>query len=74
MKEQAGIRKFLSGLLTVVVLMVAALNVLAQTKPTEIPKTHTQVVLLGTGNPAPDPDRSGPATAIALSPAMAATF
>ena len=26
--------------------------------------TRTQVVLLGTGNPGPDPDRSGPATAI----------
>ena len=28
--------------------------------------THTQVVLLGTGNPPADPDRSGPATAIVV--------
>jgi ribonuclease Z len=27
---------------------------------------HTQIVLLGTGNPAPDPERSGPATAIVV--------
>jgi ribonuclease BN (tRNA processing enzyme) len=30
------------------------------------PPGHTQVVLLGTGNPAIDPDRSGPATAIVV--------
>lgn len=29
-------------------------------------KTHTQVVLLGTGTPRPDPQRSGPATAIVV--------
>lgn len=29
-------------------------------------QTHTRVVLLGTGNPAADPDRSGPATAIVV--------
>lgn len=28
--------------------------------------SRTQVVLLGTGNPSPDPDRSGPATAIVV--------
>lgn len=66
MKEQAGIRKFLSGLVVVAALMAAASNVKAQTKTADSPKTHTQVVLLGTGNPAPDPDRSGPATAIVV--------
>lgn len=31
------------------------------------PPSHaTQIVLLGTGNPVPDPDRSGPATAIVI--------
>lgn len=30
------------------------------------PATGTQIVLLGTGNPRPDPDRSGPATAIVV--------
>ena len=33
-------------------------------KPEEPALTKTRVVLLGTGNPAPNPDRSGPATAI----------
>jgi ribonuclease BN (tRNA processing enzyme) len=31
-----------------------------------IAQTHTQVVLLGTGTPRPDPERSGPATAIVV--------
>jgi ribonuclease BN (tRNA processing enzyme) len=30
------------------------------------PATHTQIVLLGTGNPSADPDRAGPATAIVV--------
>ena len=34
--------------------------------PTPIPSSKTRVVLLGTGNPFPDPDRSGPATAIVV--------
>lgn len=38
----------------------------AQEKPKDSPRTKTQVVLLGTGNPFPDPDRSGPATAIVV--------
>ena len=35
-------------------------------KPEEPALSKTQVVLLGTGNPAPNPDRSGPATAIVV--------
>ena len=38
----------------------------AQEKMADAPRTKTQVVLLGTGNPFPDPDRSGPATAIVV--------
>jgi len=34
-----------------------------QQSQTPVP-SKTQIVLLGTGNPGPDPDRSGPATAI----------
>lgn len=34
--------------------------------PSSTPPSKTQVVLLGTGNPFPDPDRSGPATAIVV--------
>src|SRR5512134_2890972 len=30
------------------------------------PAVNTQIVLLGTGTPSPDPDRSGPATAIVV--------
>src|SRR5258708_15792067 len=35
-----------------------------QTHPADV--TKTKIVLLGTGNPGPDPDRSGPATAIVV--------
>jgi hypothetical protein len=38
----------------------------AQQKVSDAAQTKTQVVLLGTGNPFPDPDRSGPATAIVV--------
>jgi ribonuclease BN (tRNA processing enzyme) len=38
----------------------------AQVNPKDQPLTKTQIVLLGTGNPFPDPDRSGPATAIVV--------
>jgi len=38
----------------------------AQQGPSTAPPSKTQVVLLGTGNPFPDPDRSGPATAIVV--------
>jgi ribonuclease BN (tRNA processing enzyme) len=48
--------------------MVATLA-LSQQPTSEISKTNasrTKVVLLGTGTPVPDPDRSGPATAIVV--------
>ena len=38
----------------------------AQQQASPAPASKTQVVLLGTGNPFPDPDRSGPATAIVV--------
>jgi ribonuclease BN (tRNA processing enzyme) len=38
----------------------------AAAQSVEAPKQATKVVLLGTGNPAADPDRSGPATAIVV--------
>ena len=34
--------------------------------PASAPTPRTQVVMLGTGNPPADPDRSGPATAIVV--------
>ena len=47
----------------VVTLLLTTSLVFGQ-KPEEPVLTKTRVVLLGTGNPAPNPDRSGPATAI----------
>jgi ribonuclease BN (tRNA processing enzyme) len=38
----------------------------AQPQQDERPASHTRVVLLGTGTPPADPDRSGPATAIVV--------
>src|SRR3954451_15110828 len=38
----------------------------AQQQASSGPPSKTQVILLGTGNPFPDPDRSGPATAIVV--------
>jgi ribonuclease BN (tRNA processing enzyme) len=48
------------ALIVVVLLLFTAHSAAGQRPPT----SKTQIVLLGTGNPGPDPDRSGPATAI----------
>jgi ribonuclease BN (tRNA processing enzyme) len=45
-------------------ILVTSLAAQPQLSPS--PPSKTQVVLLGTGNPFPDPDRSGPATAIVV--------
>lgn len=50
--------------MTLIALLAMTTQVGAQTANTRTSKT--QVVLLGTGNPQPDPDRSGPATAIVV--------
>jgi ribonuclease BN (tRNA processing enzyme) len=50
-------------------LLLVSLAASAQQPPSQPPKertNRTRVVLLGTGQPAPDPDRSGPATAIVV--------
>src|SRR5215831_17095250 len=50
-------------------LLLAALVASPQqpaSQPTKAHTTRTKVVLLGTGTPVPDPDRSGPATAIVV--------
>src|SRR5213083_823444 len=54
------------SLKTIVVISVAATTLSAQQPPAAHPTSHTQVVLLGTGTPAIDPDRSGPATAVVV--------
>ena len=55
-------RSSLSG----VVIATCLLTVVAHADQPKAPPTRTQVVLLGTGNPPPDPDRSGPATAVVV--------
>jgi ribonuclease BN (tRNA processing enzyme) len=45
-------------------LLVFAASLHAQTQQGERPPVRTRVVLLGTGSPPADPDRSGPATAV----------
>lgn len=44
--------------------MVAVFTLTAGDAATQVAPSRTQVVLLGTGNPGPSPERSGPATAI----------
>jgi ribonuclease Z len=52
---------------TVVILAaVLSLPLIAQQQKASAPAAHTQIVLLGTGSPPADPDRSGPATAIVV--------
>jgi ribonuclease BN (tRNA processing enzyme) len=50
----------------IVWLAIFATSLPAQQQSTTASPSKTQVVLLGTGNPFPDPDRSGPATAIVV--------
>jgi ribonuclease Z len=47
-------------------LAIFTLPIKAQQQPLSGPASRTQIVLLGTGNPSPDPDRSGPATAVVV--------
>jgi len=53
-------------LLMIVIVLILATSLTAQQQQVKIPTSRTQVVLLGTGNPPADPDRSGPATAIVV--------
>lgn len=46
--------------------IAAAIVLGAVDDATQLPPSRTQVVLLGTGNPGPTPERSGPATAIVV--------
>lgn len=51
--------------LTISVLLLSCSSI-AQVAPPSTAASHTQVVLLGTGDPAADPDQSGPATAVVV--------
>src|SRR5262249_53505515 len=56
-------------LVHLLVTVLTAVTVVAQGSTDHSPSqqtTRTRVVLLGTGTPVPDPDRSGPATAIVV--------
>jgi ribonuclease BN (tRNA processing enzyme) len=55
---------FKSSTFLVVVLMVLAASPAAGQQTQTPAASKTRIVLLGTGNPGPNPDRSGPATAI----------
>jgi ribonuclease BN (tRNA processing enzyme) len=57
-------RQVVRGFVMLISLQATALPVMAQ--PTKEQGSKTLVVLLGTGNPQPDPDRSGPATAVVV--------
>ncbi len=51
----------------IILLLLSALPLIAFTQPQNKPTpSKTQIVLLGTGTPSPDPERSGPSTAIVV--------
>jgi ribonuclease BN (tRNA processing enzyme) len=52
--------------LLLMVVLTGWLGSSASAQPINVPAPTTQVVMLGTGTPGPDPDRSGPATAIVV--------
>ena len=67
LEERGGIRRCQYRTLHAVVGavgMVAVFTLTAGDAATQVAPSQTQVVLLGTGNPGPSPERSGPATAI----------
>jgi ribonuclease BN (tRNA processing enzyme) len=59
----------LSGFLVLVLMMLLTTSLAAGQQPQTAATSKTRIVLLGTGNPGPDPDRSGPATAIVVNDA-----
>lgn len=62
------VRWNLSGMLcgAAVSVVLITTNSAAARQPSSAAPNHTRVVLLGTGNPPADPDRSGPATAVVV--------
>src|SRR4051812_2419917 len=53
------------GIVTVSV-VILAISLVGHQQPPTTALSHTHVVLLGTGDPAADPDQSGPATAVVV--------
>src|SRR5713226_2851148 len=58
--------RFRSSTFLIIVLMLLTASLAAGQQPQTAVARKTRIVLLGTGNPAPLPDRSGPATAIVV--------
>ena len=56
----------LPAVVAVLVVAVIAADAAARRQPPATTSPATRIVLLGTGNPPADPDRSGPATAIVV--------
>jgi ribonuclease BN (tRNA processing enzyme) len=50
----------------IVSVVLITMNIAARHQPSRSGPNHTQIALLGTGNPPADPDRSGPATAVVV--------
>jgi ribonuclease BN (tRNA processing enzyme) len=65
MKIHSNTMRFKAIVIGTVMMLVATFPSAAQQAPQTV-HTKTRVVLLGTGNPGPLPDRSGPATAIVV--------
>jgi len=65
MPRHCALLRFL--MIVIACLLIGATSLTAQQQPPTSPAGRTQIVLLGTGNPPADPDRSGPATAIVVS-------
>jgi hypothetical protein len=67
-QDKMCIHRAMFSLLTIVsvCLLILTTSLTAQQQQIKEPGSRTQVVLLGTGTPPADPDRSGPATAIVV--------
>src|SRR5713226_3375716 len=61
--------RFRSSTFLIIVLMLLTASLAAGQQPQTAAASKTRIVLLGTGNPGPDPERSGPATAIVVNDA-----
>jgi ribonuclease Z len=59
--------RFRSFSFLIIVPMLLTASLAGGQQPQMAGASKTKIVLLGTGNPGPDPDRSGPATAIVVS-------
>ena len=64
MERASRLRRTVGAYITGLLVLFLPIAVLQSEKQTSV--QNTQVVLLGTGTPSPDPERSGPATAVVV--------